>query len=412
MLVKIIVSSLLILGVLGIRFVFQNKVSPIWIYMLWLPVAVRLLMPGMPIDSPLSIMHTEIWERVSSVLAEEDSRQQTAYKDKRYQEYYENILAKTEETGELEETGKIGQVEETKGIEKTEQMVGPEGAEKIEELKEPEGAEKIEVLEEPGKKNTEPLTTDYELQLKSANTLFDRIRRTAFIIWVTGMVLISFLFIRKNLSFYRYLRKERRRISPEDFCGDAEESIYSPIPVFAVKNKLDSPCLFGLFPAVYIPEEVLCSDTLPFILTHELTHYRHGDQIWGLVRILCLIVNWYNPLVWIGARLSLRDGELACDAGCIRRLGEEKRFAYGEVLLSLVKPVKERKFFSEQGIMMGAEKKFMKKRIEWITGSRKGNAAFAVILLMLALLCVGGTCTGKRADEAGEMSGTAQTAEL
>lgn len=47
MLTKTIVSTVLILAVMAVRAVFQKKVNPIFIYALWLAVAVRLLMPGM-----------------------------------------------------------------------------------------------------------------------------------------------------------------------------------------------------------------------------------------------------------------------------------------------------------------------------------------------------------------------------
>lgn len=71
------------------------------------------------------------------------------------------------------------------------------------------------------------------------------------------------------------------------------------------------------------------------ILTHELTHYTHGDSLWNLIRALCLTVYWFNPLVWAAASLSRRDCELACDEGVIARLGEENRFAYGRTLVGM-----------------------------------------------------------------------------
>ena len=56
-----------------------------------------------------------------------------------------------------------------------------------------------------------------------------------------------------------------------------------------------------------------------------MTHYRHLDHIWTLVRSLCLVLYWFHPLVWVAARLSMEDSELACDEGTFIRLGEEKR---------------------------------------------------------------------------------------
>lgn len=138
MLVKIIVSSLLILGVLVIRFVFQKKVNPICIYILWLPAAIRLLMPGMPVDSPFSIMHTKAWERGSALLAEENDRQKTEYKEKQYQKYLEKVYAQSESSGESE-------------------------------------------------KEAESETFHYELKWQLSGVFFERIRQIAVIIWLVGM---------------------------------------------------------------------------------------------------------------------------------------------------------------------------------------------------------------------------------
>lgn len=337
MLVKMIVSSVMILGVLIIRTLFQKKVNPICIYALWLPVAIRLLMPGMPVDSPLSIMHTKVWEKAVTALTEENDRQKTEYKEKKYREYLEKTLAESFEVSE---------------------------------------------------KAAEPKTVSYELKWQLAGTFFERIGQIAVMTWFAGMAVFSVVFIWQNFSFYRYIRATRQKLMP------------GRRPVFAVGNRLTSPCLFGLFPAVYIPEEMALAEDageefMSFILAHELTHYRHLDHIWALVRALCLIINWYNPLVWIGAKLSVRDGELACDAGCIRRIGEENRFAYGDALLRAVKQVRERKDFFCQGILMVSEKKYMKKRMENIGENRKGSRAAMLVMLVMFLVCIGFTCTGR-----------------
>lgn len=361
MLVKIIVSSLLILGVLVIRSLFQRKVNPIYIYALWLPVAIRLLMPGMPVDTPLSIMHTGVWERGSTLLKEENDRQKNEYREKKYREY----LEKAETFTAAEETA-------------------------------------------------EPEIVHYELKWQLAGTFFERIRQIGIMIWLAGMVLLSLLFLWQNISLYRYLHVTGKKLLDFPFGEKgAGGDFRCKRPVFTAGDKLASPCLFGLFPAVYIPGKVLeenKEETLPVILVHELTHYRHLDHVWALVRVLCLIINWYNPLVWIGAKMSLRDGELACDAGCIGRLGEEKRFAYGDVLLSMVKPVKERKSFFCHTVLMVSEKKFMKKRMENIAENRKGSRAAMLAMLIMLSFCAGCTCTGKTEEERGQGSRTAQTA--
>ena len=40
--------------------------------------------------------------------------------------------------------------------------------------------------------------------------------------------------------------------------------------------------------------------------------------------------------MWLAVALSKRDGELSCDAGAVKALGDEGRIPYGRTLVSLV----------------------------------------------------------------------------
>lgn len=355
MLEKVIVSSILIIAVLLIRAVFQNKVNPLYLYPVWLLVAVRLLLPGMIAESPFSVMNTRLWKAVSAVITEEYERQDKEYKEQKYQEYYSRVI---------EEQKNAAEPNNNEDIEKV--ILDPVTGEEM-------------IYHKP---------EAYEIKWHLNATLFGKLELISVILWVAGMGVFTLIFVWQNLSFYSYLRATRKRDSVVT-VGIRE------IPVFTAGDKLCSPCLFGLFPAVYMPEgNQGNTDSLAFILEHELTHYRHGDHIWSFVRILCLITNWYNPLVWIAAKLSMRDGELACDAGCVRRLGEEKRCAYGEALLAMIKPVKGREDLFKNATMMTSGKKFMEKRIKGIAGGRKNGVFFVVIMLIVVALCVGFTYTG------------------
>lgn len=392
---KIIVSSLLIIGILIIRAVFQKKISPIFIYAIWLLAALRLLMPGMLPFSPISVMNTRLWNMGSALITEEENRQDMEYKRQMYQEYYEKKLADAyEKEVKLDDTGEKGELSIAKSEEEVTTTAGI-----VKELSTDIGM---------GTEKTVRETKDYYiLQLQRPGTFFGRIRQAARMIWVMGMLVIALSFLWQNLSFYRYLRSTRRKIAESDVGG-------RKLPVFQAGDKLTSPCLFGLYPAIYIPEgsiDVKDTEQLGFALEHELTHYRHGDHVWALVRILCLIINWYNPLAWVAAKLSMLDGELACDAGCIRRLGEEKRFAYGEALLAAIGQSREREGVLKTATMMTAGGKFMKRRMENIAIKRK-NSVIALVLMMVSLLLVAG-CTytgGTKLEES--RSDTAETTSM
>ena len=146
-------------------------------------------------------------------------------------------------------------------------------------------------------------------------------------IWIAGTAAMGIVLIAFNLRFSRRLRRVRRPL----------EGSNTPIPVH-VAPALPSPCLVGLFsPAVYVTEDAAADTTmLRHVLAHELTHYSHRDHLWSVLRGAALAVHWWNPLVWLAVVSSRRDGELACDEGALKKLGDSERTAYGETLLTLV----------------------------------------------------------------------------
>lgn len=158
-------------------------------------------------------------------------------------------------------------------------------------------------------------------------TLNDVLRAAIVLVWSAGIGVVLLAVLAANLRFAQKLRKSRRPLPLAD-C---------PLPVYEADG-LPSPCLCGVLrPAVYLTPEAAEDGTVrTHVLSHELTHFRHRDHIWSLLRCLALVLHWYNPLVWAAVVLSKRDGELSCDEGTIRQLGEGERIPYGRTLIGLV----------------------------------------------------------------------------
>ena len=108
-------------------------------------------------------------------------------------------------------------------------------------------------------------------------------------IWAAGTVAVAGLFLTTNLRFRRSVFASRNALGIRK----------NDLDVFSSKV-VDTPCLFGFWkPAIYVTDSVAQNPTvLRHTLEHEATHYRHGDQIWALLRCVCLAIHWYNPLVW------------------------------------------------------------------------------------------------------------------
>lgn len=106
-----------------------------------------------------------------------------------------------------------------------------------------------------------------------------------------------------------------------------------PIPVYYV-DRLANGCLVGVArPFIGVPLN-LPPEHLALQLSHQLCHYRVHDPLWGVARALCCGAHWFNPLVWMAAWLSYHDSEMACDDRVTARLHDMDRLAYANVIVS------------------------------------------------------------------------------
>ena len=199
-------------------------------------------------------------------------------------------------------------------------------------------------------------------------------------VWLGGSIALALVLAASNLRFALRLRRSRIPLEGAD-C---------PLPVYVAVG-LPSPCLFGLIrPTVYVtPEAAADPAMLRHVIAHEYTHFRQGDHLWSFLRCAALAVHWWNPLVWVSVKLSRRDGELACDDGALKRLGDSERLAYGNTLLALVTAKPNPGDLLCFATTMAGEKKSLRERISRIACAPKRWLWAAVaVVLTAALACV------------------------
>lgn len=208
-------------------------------------------------------------------------------------------------------------------------------------------------------------------------------------VWQGGAGVLAAALLVCNLRFYLRLRRMRRA---HPIPGVA-------VPVYVARG-LPSPCLYGFpRPAVYLtPAAAGEPELLGHVLRHELTHRRHGDHIWAVLRAAALALHWYNPLVWLAAVLSRRDGELACDEGALQGADDRERAAYGRTLIRLVTARPSAGELLCCATTMTAGTSSLKERIAMIARKPRTLAAVLAAVALLAGLAVGCTFTGGRSD--------------
>lgn len=329
----IVSSSVLILVVIALRYVLRGKLSLRMQYALWLLVLVRLLVPVSFGASDLSVMNA-VPERAPTV---------------------------QQGTGRQDIVGERNDAPANAGT------VGIP-AQSMNEAAPPNLVQNV--------------TTATVTAPTVEKTDWARIAKT---VWLAGAAALGLVFLAVNLRFGKKLRRSRERVEETDAC----------LPVYE-SGETDTPCLFGVAkPSIYVtPDTRTEAETLRYALAHEQTHYRHGDNLWAVLRGVCLALHWYNPLVWWAAELSRRDAELACDEATIRRIGESERAAYGRTLIRMT--CEKRPALLVTATMMTDSGKGLKERISLLVKKPKTAAYTAVAVLLIAGLSVACTFTGGR----------------
>lgn len=341
----IITSCVLIGIVLLVRLILKNKISLRLRYALWLIVLMRLLVPVNFFSSPISVMNVV---PESAPVAEVQQTQIT---------YTPEV--------EVSQSADNTPVSQVPVLPVNPMPVTPET---------PAVQEPVQMPEQQTAVQTPEKEFSYVLLLQ--------------IIWTAGIVVTASVFLFANIRFGLRLKRTR-------------QAEYADCPLQVYRTAvMDTPCLFGVFrPAIYLTEEVGEAEERHHILLHELTHYRHLDHIWGILRCLCLTLHWYNPLVWVAAIYSRRDSELACDEAVIRQLGEENRTAYGRTLIRMTCEKQSAGSILTTATTMTGSKKTITQRIKLIAKHPK-TAVYAIICLVLvAVIAVGCTFTGANSSE-------------
>ena len=174
-------------------------------------------------------------------------------------------------------------------------------------------------------------------------------------------------------------------------------------------DSVTSPFLF--LGNIYMGTDMTAEKTrFRHVVTHEMCHYRHGDNLWRLLRSLFAAFYWYNPFVWVAMEFARRDCELACDEAAVTLLGQRQAKDYGYTLLSIAgKKSKKGTYFTMATTMQGSTRK-LAERIRILADRRNPSKAVTAGVLLLAVLLTGCTFTsGKEPSQEQTGQETGQT---
>lgn len=332
-------SSLLVLMILGIRKIFTGKIRYAGIYILWLIVLFRFLIPVNLISTPLSVGNV-ISGAVSS------------WKESNTADVHGGA-AGFSGTALMQESAADAQIQDSGVVSEREDTNRPE------------------------------LENDRSAGLSGIDAwnVVGIVRRI-----ISGALFLCLIF--SNLRLMRKLRRDRVL-----YGSRGRVKIYM-VP------EIKSPCLYGFVnPAVYLPKMSASGgapwtdeDGMKQIIMHECVHYKHGDHIWSMLCMVLVSVYWYDPFLWLAVGCFKKDAELFCDETVIGMLGEKKRFSYGRLLLSMAGDTGWGDFRYSM-VPMSRRGKEMKRRICAISAKKHYTKRALLPLVFAVALAFGLTCS-------------------
>ncbi|MFD2330854.1 M56 family metallopeptidase [Cohnella sp. GCM10020058] len=234
-------------------------------------------------------------------------------------------------------------------------------------------------------------------------------------IWLAGLALLGIQYLIVTLVFRKRVRHARpvhdeEMLSAVRACSE-KLGIKHTVPVYEAAG-IHSPCIYGTVkPRIYLPEDIRViadSRQLTHILLHELTHHKRKDLWLNALWTLAVWLHWFNPLVWLARRKMAADREVACDAVVLEALGEKESASYGLTLLMLSR------LFSRSSSMRANLPHFInnnnetKRRVTMIAKFKQGSSKLSVMAILSILILSAILLTNANAESNASRTGGAK----
>ena len=265
---------------------------------------------------------------------------------------------------------------------------------KSEEIQLNMSSEGFEKIEPTNAESSTSIINSEIIQPKKLNINFD-IQSTMAIIWLSGVLILLFVYIVSNIIFRVKVGKiifEDKRI--QNILEVAKKKIKVKRNIILInQNLVKTPAIVGIFkPKIILTENIRIYTDLEieYIFRHELSHYKRKDNVINSILIILRTIHWFNPIVWLIMKEIRKDMELIADEKAIRDLDLSQRKEYCKLLVGLTSNYSTS--FMTKAIGITDAKNNLEKRIHMIklTDKISKHPVFAtgLVFIMIGLICL------------------------
>ncbi|UHA73340.1 M56 family metallopeptidase [Paenibacillus sp. 481] len=354
-------ASILILLVLILQFIFKKNLEVRWKYLLWIPVAIRLLLPWAP-ESSFSLYNVFSVEGVVPVHQLQTQSSSASHN------FWLGSGRNSEAAAQVEHSS---DTETSNLIRETASVLGP----------------------------SHQSSTVWDIPFWWSGFKQIGFINMLMLVWLLGVLIFAVKMGCDQFRLKQALRAGRTIDTPylSAMFHETKELMGVKRDVqFIASEHIPGPALVGLRkPAIVISPSLLVTlqqDQLQCILAHEFAHVQRRDGVVNWMMHILLMLHWFNPLLWLAVHKARQDQEMACDAFVLDRLSPQQSHTYGKTIIHVL----EHFHYSGQQLQPGlaglsATHKQMKRRLLMI--KRFHKKSYHLSLLGMAIIAVLGSVT-------------------
>lgn len=223
---------------------------------------------------------------------------------------------------------------------------------------------------------------------ENSGSMFNQARlliAVAAIVWVSGSITFLFLWVRRQIAFYRKLQECETVYEGREFevLDRLRKRLATQRTVRLVRFKeMTEPGVWGIWnPIIVYSTEMssrLTDSELETVFLHELAHIARWDNLLSMLQMMICSIFWFHPIVWWIDRQMLAERERACDDRVMECGGKPRIYA-----ASLVKVLSFGLGIRMAGVSCAGGSN-LKKRIQHITSQNSGKKLALIHWIVLA----------------------------
>lgn len=240
--------------------------------------------------------------------------------------------------------------------------------------------------------NSSKFINNYKYTLIYTNNRNAYFLKIAFLLWLIGVIALTFYHIYNYINFTNKIRHLVYNITDNDI-----NTLYAKLlHKLNIKQNISlkyckgigSPLGMGIFkPLILLPTNTYNIKELEWILKHELIHFKKYDLYYKIITLVTITIHWFNPLVYIMMRMMNYDCELACDETLLKNSNIESRKLYAMTFIKSLRFNKKDIFRTNIVTGFSNNKNILKGRVKNMLNlkTRKNGIVVGILVTAIAL---------------------------